>query len=85
MSWRGRLSANMQELRIYYCDKSSSSAGVRYMEIIEWGYSLSLQLFCRSFLNKNYDQLTRLNPLLPFQVRYGEGAQAAAYVRYGNI
>ena len=40
---------------------------------------------CRSFLNKNYDQLTRLNPLLPFQVRYGEGAQAAAYVRYGNI
>jgi len=54
----------MQELRVYVCETSEGSRGVR------------------SFMLKNYTELTRLNPRLPFVCRNADGVKASACVRY---
>lgn len=62
MSWRARISRNLDEIRFHFCGHSKSGSHVR------------------SFLENNYHDLKKLNPMFPFLIREHEDETVDPYL-----
>eukprot|EP01121_Diplochlamys_sp_Union-15-3_P006757 TRINITY_DN1727_c1_g1_i1.p1 TRINITY_DN1727_c1_g1~~TRINITY_DN1727_c1_g1_i1.p1 ORF type:complete len:133 (+),score=20.85 TRINITY_DN1727_c1_g1_i1:48-446(+) len=72
MSWRARLSRNLQEIRILFNTRVSGN------ETLPAEDSVGVV----NFINKNYAELKHLNPRLPILIRNGPDATPRLWARY---
>jgi hypothetical protein len=84
MSWKARISHNVQQVRFFYCANSMKGAGLRCVTLFacEKTKTPLMTLLRRAFVGNNYHELKMLNPLTPFLVRHMPEADTELWVKY---